>query len=273
MKRKRDGDVKGIWNFISEKLSLINFLHKYEIFEEYVCQLETCGFLPDTPTRKDVKRLQKIARAIAFIQVGRIKIKGRKNLKVRGPHMVISNHPHYADVVSILPIVMNGPARYMLARGVFTSLFGLGGFLAGAFGAFAVDIEKGKGGPAREVAVQVLTSGQRLVMFPEGWAWLDGEMREFHRGASMIAKEAAATLGRKTYIVPVHLRYGRYPGQWITKLPAGLQYLLVFLMFWRYRRGVTVTVGKPIPSTKLPRDDVEATEFLRQSVLNLNKKL
>lgn len=237
---------------------------------QYIEKVQTCGYLAPPPTPRAVRRLKRLARSLLFIQVGKVKIVGKEKLdNVPGPYIVAPNHPHWADTAA-LPILMDGPARYMAARGVFTFLGGLGGLLVGPMGAFCADLTKGKGGPARDAAVQVLTSGQRLVMFPEGWAYLDGRLGAFKKGAIRIAREAANKMGSPTYIVPVNLRYGRYPGTWITKLPPPVEYFLVFALFFLFRRGLTITVGDPIAITDFDKDDAAATEQLKRAIIALD---
>src|SRR6202040_197590 len=97
--------------------------------------------------------------------------------------------------------------------------------------AFCADLRPGKGARAATAGVRVLTSGQTLVMFPEGWAHLDGITRRFKRGAVHIARAAAAQLGHAVPIVPVYLRHGVHPGPWINRLNPRLQFLLVALAF------------------------------------------
>lgn len=237
---------------------------------QYIQKVQTCGYLAPPPSWKGVRRLQRLAKALIFIQVGKVKIIGQENLSaVPGPYIVTPNHPHWADTAA-LPILMNGPARYMAARGVFTFAGGLGGLLVGPMGAFCADLTKGKGGPAKDAAVEVLTSGQRLVMFPEGWAYLDGRLGEFKKGAIRIAREAAVKLKKPTYVVPVNLRYGKYPGTWITKLPPPLEYFLVFMLFFMFRRGLTMVVGKPVAIDQFSTDDAAATEQLKKMIVALD---
>ncbi len=240
---------------------------------KYSRQVATCGYLSPPPTPRALRWGMRLARLLAFIQVGRIKIIGRENLaKADGPFLVTPNHPHWADAVT-MPILINGPARYMAAQEVFTFAGGLGGLLVAPLGAFSADLTHGKGGPAREAAIDVLTSGQRLVMFPEGYAYLDGHLGEFKKGAVRIAREASRRLGKMTYVIPVNLRYGRYPGSWIRKFPPPVQYLLVFLLSALYRRGLTMVVGEPIPVDKFSTNDVEATEQLKQAIIALDPAL
>ncbi|MBZ0186075.1 MAG: 1-acyl-sn-glycerol-3-phosphate acyltransferase [Candidatus Obscuribacterales bacterium] len=249
----------------------------YPVFQRarrYIKNVQTCGYLPPPPTKRGLFALKLLSRLLIFIQVGRVKIKGMENLaKLDGEaYLVAPNHPHFADV-AVLPIVMEGrPARYMAARGVFTFGGGLGALMFGPMGAFAVDLTKGKGGPAKEAAISVITGGQRLVMFPEGWAYLDGVMGEFKKGAVRIAREASESLSRETYLLPVFLRYGKYPGSWIRKIPPPAEYFFFMLLLPVFRRGVTVVIGEPIPTSSLPEDDLEATELLKQQVIALDPK-
>lgn len=239
----------------------------------YIKNASTCGFLVPPPTLRATKMFHALARFVAFIQVGKIRIKGLETLqKLPAPYIVASNHPHYADAV-IIPLMINAPARYMIAREVMQFAGGLGALITAPAGGFAVDIDPGQGAPAFRAAIRVLTSNQRLVIFPEGWAHMDGKMRSFKRGAVCIAKQAAHKLKHNVNIVPVFVRYDRYPGSWINKLNPRLQYLLTFVCFLRYRRGVTVVVGNPISSATLPKCNCEATTMLQNAIINLDPKI
>jgi len=238
----------------------------------YVKDASTCGFLVPPPTVHATKMFQAFARFVAFIQVGKIQIKGLETLQnLPAPYIVASNHPHYADA-AIIPLMINAPARYMVACEVMQFAGGLGALIGAPAGAFAVDIDQGQGAPAFRAAIRVLTSNQRLVIFPEGWAHLDGKMRLFKKGAVCIAKQAARKLKHAVNIVPVFLHYDRYPGPWITKLNPRFQYFLAFLCFWRYRRGVTVVIGNPISSATLPKCNDEAITMLQNAIIDLDPK-
>lgn len=247
--------------------------------QAYIAKVSTCGYLAPPPTKGWVRFLNVFCAVVTWIQVGRIRTIGEENLPARPakdsgnteeePFLVCPNHPHYVDPGVVVRVIRR-PARYMAARGVFTFLRGFGALLAGPCGAFSVDLTQGKGGPAREAAVKVLTTNQVLVMFPEGWAYLDGKMGEMKKGAVRIAKKAAEELGKPVKIVPVYLRYGRHPGSWIRKLPPTIEYLYMFLNSWYYRRGVVAVIGKPISTADLPDDDDLATEVLKERISDLD---
>lgn len=233
-------------------------------------QVATCGYLAPPPSPRAVRFLLQFARVLAFIQVGKINIVGRENLDgVKGPIMVTPNHPHWADTI-VVPLMLKGPMRMMMARGAFQFCFGWLGMLVSWVGAFSADLTPGKGGPARDAAIQVLKTRQTLVLFPEGWAYLDGVMGEFKKGAVRIARLASQELGQDVFLAPVFLRYGKYPGSWIRKLPPSVEYALVFFLAFLFRGGLTIVVGKPVPVSSLSADDAVATAQLRELVVALD---
>jgi 1-acyl-sn-glycerol-3-phosphate acyltransferase len=183
--------------------------------------------------------------------------------------LIVPTHGHYVDPF-VLALVLPDRARCMAARGLLEFGGGVGALIFCRWGAFCTDLDVGKGGPAVDAAVRILASGQTLVMFPEGWAHMDGVVGPFKRGAVGIARLSAAKVGGPVSIVPVHLRYGTYPGPWITKLPPPVQYLVVFLGLAVFRRGVRVVVGKPLLSSELPERTTPATQELRRAVLAID---
>lgn len=237
---------------------------------EHVQLITTCGYVPEPPTEAAFRTLIRVARVLVWLQIGKIRVSGLEHLDCGRPRLIVPTHGHYLDPF-VLGQVLPDRARWMTARG----LLALGGGLVGLFltrcgGAFCTDLDEGKGAPALRAAVRILASGQTLVMFPEGWANVDGVVRPFKPGAASVARLATTKTRQPVSIVPVYLRYGRYPGPWINRLPAPLQFLLVFLLLAVYRRGVHVVFGKPFLSTELPREIGPATEELRRAVVALN---
>lgn len=233
--------------------------------QPYIGQFTACGALPPPPTPDDLRRFKRILRKIIYVQVGAVRFEGLHHLQTPGPKLITPNHGSSADVAIALAI--DEPMRAMAARAVFTFANGLGALLFGPAGAFPVDLTPGAGGPALTSAVEVLVSGQSVLMFPEGWAYMDGRVGKFKKGAVRIARQASEKRGEPVHIVPVYMRYGRYPGKWILKFPPPVQYLLAFLLFFLYRRGLTVVFGEPLSSSSLPTDDCAATAVLRAAVL------
>lgn len=236
----------------------------------YIAKVSACGYMSTPPSPGFLTFFYWFARFVLFIQVGKIKIFGQEHLESSKPLLIVANHPHYADP-GVMAVVFNRqPVRYLAAQRLFNFARGLVSLLAAPIGAISVDLTPGHGGPARETAIQVLTSGQNLMMWPEGYAYMDGHLGKFKKGAARIARESGKRLGRPVYIVPVNIRYGRYPGDWINKFDCPVQYLIVFLSWILYRRGATVVVGEPISSDRLPADDTQATELLRTAIIALD---
>ncbi len=148
----------------------------------------------------------------------------------------------------------------MADPGVMSGFFGLFGWLVSKMGAYAA---------SRKSGLKVVLNGEPQVIFPEGWTYLDGEMGRCRTGAVNICKAVARETQRESFLLPVFIRYGRYPGPWIKRFPIRLQYLMLLLGFLSFRRGVVVRFGKPISSDKLPSADKEAAEMLRTEILKL----
>lgn len=248
-------------------LALRFVLPYWRRYRAYARDVATCGYLSDPPKPRAVRLLAVISRCITAYQVGKIKASGLEHLPKSGPAIIALNHPHYTDGF-VVQQLLRRPARYMGAQWVFRLPFGIGPLL-GRCGGFAVDTTSGKGGPARDAAVRVLTTGQQLVLCPEGETHLDGALGQFKKGAVRIAREAADKLGAPVPIIPVCLRYGKYPGSWIMSWPKYRSYAYLVFMAWYYRRGVTVVVGEPISSAELTGDDEKDSELLRSRVAAL----
>ncbi|MBX9723676.1 MAG: 1-acyl-sn-glycerol-3-phosphate acyltransferase, partial [Candidatus Obscuribacterales bacterium] len=173
---------------------------------------------------------------------------------------ITPNHSHFADNFEVPMLVKPFKPRYMAASSVMGGFGGLLGLIIAPMGAFAASFK---------AALKILRSGECLVIFPEGWTYLDGKMGTFHNGAVHGCRFAAAALKKPSYLLPMCIKYGRYPGPWIMKLPIRLQYAILFFGFILFRSGATVVIGDPIADSSLPTDDTEASQFLRQEISNL----
>jgi 1-acyl-sn-glycerol-3-phosphate acyltransferase len=225
-----------------------------------------------------------MAKFIVAIQVGPIEVRGSEILKDiasqrprepdsaprlgESPAIFVCNHTHYADP-AVVPLIINRSARYMPAVGVMHFAWGMGAhFISKPMAAIPVQILPGQGGPAREAAVEALTRGDTIVIFPEGWAYQDG--KPYKKGAAQIALEATKLLNKPIPIIPMFVRYTRYPGRWVSKLGPPWEYFCVLFAAWYYRRGAVAVIGTPILSTELPADVGAATDLIRRRVLELD---
>jgi 1-acyl-sn-glycerol-3-phosphate acyltransferase len=210
----------------------------------------------------------RLARILVFIQVGKITVVGRERLPPPdAPYLAVANHTHYADG-PVIGLILGVPARprYFIARGVLRFGRGLAALVLGPAGAIAVDLRPSGGRRELAAGVRLLAAGERLVMFPEGWAHMDGRHGTFKRGAAYMAARAARRRGTPISIVPFHLYYPRHPGAWMTRVRPSVQYLLTAIGFWRYRRGVMAVIGPPISSETLPASWDEATTLLEARI-------
>jgi 1-acyl-sn-glycerol-3-phosphate acyltransferase len=200
---------------------------------QYAQRCLTSGFVPLT-----FLPLQFIGKLLAklwiFIQVGRVKIVGKEHLDSGGRIVFCANHVSMFDPILIYSLLRCYP-RYMTAIEEMTGFGGLKAVFMGACGSFAVDRSKGK--TVIEPAINVLLSGDSLVIFPEGKIGNNGE---FKLGSAIIALGAAAKLDRqeRVGIVPMHLSFQGYHSE-SAKGPYGA-------MKFDWRHGVTVNVGAPI---------------------------
>ena len=231
---------------------------------QYMRQVSTSGYLSAPPSDRAIGLATLICAVVVFLWVGKVKVKGLENLDLAAvPLLLTPNHSHGGDPF-VLPFVLRRRMRYMAGAGFMRVL----GLLAGRMGAYSIDVTNRGGLAAIEASVQLLTSNQSICMFPEGELyWPPGP---FKTGAVRIAAEASKRLGKPITIVPVFLRYGRYPGKWVHGMPDYARYTMpLFNPFW-YRRGVTVVFGKPFSFTELPANPRLAAIELKRRVSQLD---
>lgn len=235
---------------------------------QYIANVCEPGHVGPAPSFRAVRWVLRLSRVLVFVQVGKITVAGRDHLPPPdAPYLVVANHTHYADgpVIGLILGVAARP-RYFIARGVLRFGRGLAALVLGPAGAIAVDLRPSGGRRELAAGIRVLAEGERLVVFPEGWAHMDGRHGAFKRGATYMAARAARRRGSPISLVPFYLHYPRHPSAWMTRVRPSLQYLLAALGFLRYRRGVTAIIGPPISSEALPSSPDEATAFLEARI-------
>ncbi len=213
----------------------------------------------------------RLCKLLLQVQVGRIEIYGEENIQITdNPLMICANHPHYVDTM-ILGIALRRPARVMAHQQVFRFGFGVGKFIFKKLGAFSAGNGTRSGAQqACKTAVDALKSGEVLIMLPEGEISFSSTIHKFRSGAVRITNEVSNQLGKSAYVVPAYIKYGRYPGRWIHRIPgSGMQGFLLLLGFFYYRRGATLIFGNPISSEELPRRSRIASNFLLSQVAEL----
>jgi len=109
----------------------------------------------------------------------------------RGAAILAGNHPSYLDPV-LISLAVPRPIRFMAWDALFR--VPLLGPLIRAFGAFPVDLRRGRGEAAYRAALEVLARGEALGIFPEGQRSEWGPMGELRAGAARLAVETGAPI-------------------------------------------------------------------------------
>lgn len=240
-------------------------------------KIKTCGYIAPRPTMEATQQVKRVFKHLLNLQVGKVHIEGQENIdKVDGPKIISANHPHWADV-AIMPLLVKETGRFMAHGRVMTFAWGLPGLWLSKAGVFVANDEIRDGGArTREAAVQMLMGGETMVIMPEGLTNFSPEVQPFKEGTVKIAREAARRSGKPVYLVPSYLRYGKYPGAWLSRLDRAVQYFVVLLLFPLYRRQARLVVGKAwstdemVDSTGRPLTDEEATKIFRDKVVALD---
>lgn len=152
-----------------------------------------------------------------YYAVKEVEVLGAENLAAvrEGDGVLLTpNHSHDSD-----PHVMMAVARelgrqfyFMAAWQIFKGHKGIDGFVLQRMGAFSVDRE-GCDRRAMRQAVELMTSGRWLVVFPEGEIYHTNErLTPLREGVAFMAGTAQKELekegkGRKVWIVPTAIRY------------------------------------------------------------------
>ena len=186
---------------------------------------------------------------ILFFLLTRCQVKGRENLPMQGPLLIVANHLSLADP-PLINVSLDRKMMFMAKKQLFR--FRLIGYLVRGFGAFPV--HRGQlDRQALRQTYQVLADGLALIMFPEGMRSRNGQLRPAFFGAALIASRSGAP------ILPVGI--------------SGTEKLERLSWLWR-RPQITVNIGRPFylppPRSKLTRGELtELTHSIMQHIAEL----
>ena len=168
----------------------------------------------------------------------RIRVQGRENIKESNPSILISNHASLLDIPAIVAAVPL-PVRFIAKRSlIWFPIFGWFMYFARHVlidRASAVSAAK-----SLKKASRLMKQGISVVVFPEGTRSPDGEVKEFKRGAFLLALQS------RVPIVPISIS-GTYE-----MLPR------TGCCFWP--GTIDLKMGSPIPTQGLPIREVRQFE-------------
>jgi len=184
-----------------------------------------------------------------LLQISRLfwflRARGRKHIPAEGPTILASNHASFLDPLFVggpLPRTVRFVARSTLAE------VPLVGWWMHRVGTVFVD----RGAPAHtslKMMVDVLKSGQAMIVFPEGSRTRDGGLGPFKPGIRVLVKKSGAA------VVPVGIR-GSFHA-----FPPGRRFPRLF-------RRCSVTYGAPMTAEEVLADG--GLEVLRRRVAELS---
>lgn len=170
----------------------------------------------------------------------RVHVTGREFIPKESGVLLVTNHASYLDPV-ILGVVCSRPLYFFAKAELFQNPI-FGGLIR-SLHAFPVHINR-LDKDAIERAIQELTEGKAVLVFPEGTRSRDGELRPGQAGAGFLAVKA------KVPVLPVYLR-GAYEA-----LPPGAKMIRP--------KKISVHFGEPL--SFIPQDPkVLAHEGRRQA--------
>jgi 1-acyl-sn-glycerol-3-phosphate acyltransferase len=174
-----------------------------------------------TPIYRIVQAVSSVAIHLGF----RLRVCGRENLIEEGPAILASNHVSYLDPPLVAVSCRN--EIHFLARKTLFEKPVLGPLIAN-LNAFPVDRDRGDVAAVRAV-LQLLKSGKRVLVFPEGTRSRDGNLQPARAGVGLIIAKSLAP------VVPIRI-FGSYAA-----LPrsGGIRFV-----------QITVVVGRPLLFTK-----------------------
>lgn len=188
------------------------------------------GPKPDPRARKIANFLVKL---IVDVFVGKcVEIKGQLPQEP-GPYVYACSHNSWADIFTVKTILPD--VRPAAAQSVMKFL-GLGFLLGPLGGCFSV---APGGGVAVKAGVEILKSGQDVMICPEGWAYMDNTTYPFASGALRMARES------NSKIVPMYIDYHYKRSSSFLDLWFPLQVLLDALDFTKPRK-YTIIIGEPV---------------------------
>ncbi len=171
-------------------------------------------------------------------------VKGRENVPLAGPLIVVANHVNFVDTI-LIPVVFPRWINFMAKRELFRNPFlRIVVRWAQAFSVHRQGARKEKQEVIKQ-ARDILDAGLVLGMFPEGKRNRDGKLLTGKTGTAVIASQAAVAL------LPIGV--------------SGTEKLKGISGLWK-RPGIVISIGQPF---KLPSYDGRLTKPQRRLLTDL----
>lgn len=141
------------------------------------------------------------APSIAWLLGAKLDVKGVENIDFSKPHVFISNHQSYIDIM--IMIIISECQMYFVAKDELRKTPFLGWYIKSVGMIF---VKRGSSKAAHNSlmkAGELIRNGKSVVLFPEGTRSRDGAIGRFKKGAFHIALEAGVE------IIPVAMSGGR----------------------------------------------------------------
>ncbi|MFZ0394485.1 MAG: lysophospholipid acyltransferase family protein [Terracidiphilus sp.] len=188
------------------------------------------------------------ARACLAASLGSLTVRGLENLPHPRTAVYGANHTSYMDIpviFSALPFQFRILAKKELWQWPFI------GWYLNRSGQIPIDATSAHAAlSSLGAGVKALRAGMPLFVFPEGSRTPDGELKDFVAGAAFLAIRAQVP------VVPIAL--------------AGVYHLLPIHTRHFYPCPMTITIGKPIPTTGLTmRQADELTAQVRSAIASM----
>lgn len=129
-----------------------------------------------------------IFRIYSAIFIPKINVTGYKNL-IEGPKIVVANHPNMTDSF-VLPFIFPEKLTFLIQANTFS--VPIIGFLLRKSG--QIPVIKGQGKQALEIALEQLSNGQTIVIYPEGRLNHGKALFRAGSGAVLLAKNSGAPI-------------------------------------------------------------------------------
>ena len=132
--------------------------------------------------------IKSIFRIYILMCIPKISVTGHKNL-IEGPKIVVANHPNMTDSC-VLPFIFPEKLTFLIQASTFS--VPILGFLLRKSG--QIPVIKGQGKQALDIALEHLSNGQTIVIFPEGRLNHGKGFFRAGSGAIVLAKNSGAPI-------------------------------------------------------------------------------